>query len=72
MGLMTEFRKTQEVDLAKWFSVLEQEARETNVPVGIYHPLATVEVAATCGRDVVQVDATNADEAAAQIEEALL
>ena len=54
-------------DLSTWYKVLEREARETNVPVGIHHPKATVELAETCGRRVVVVDAVTLEEAKKQL-----
>ena len=67
-GLL-QFFEVEGRSLKKWFTVLEKEARETNVPVGIYHPKADEEVAATTGRRVLVVDATDYETAIKQIEE---
>lgn len=66
-GLISAFSK-ESPTLESWFRILDGEAREEGLPVGIYHPKATVDVAATCGREVVVVDALTAEEAVEQIE----
>jgi hypothetical protein len=60
--------RAKATSLADWFKVLSKEASETNVPVGIYHPKVTEELALTTRRDVVVVDATDYEEARRKIE----
>ena len=54
--------------LRRWHSVLEPEAEWKNTIVGIWHPKATEEIAATTGRRVVVIDATTAQDAKCQLE----
>jgi len=65
-GLISAFSKPCP-SLDSWFRVLEREAREEGVPVGVYHPKADTESVATCGRPVVVIDALTAEEAIEQI-----
>jgi GR25 family glycosyltransferase involved in LPS biosynthesis len=58
--------------LREWHSVLDREAEWANSVVGIWHPQVTTELAATTGRRVVVIDATDFDEARRQVEAALL
>lgn len=71
MGLYQLFRSGGPVHLADWYRILESEARETNVPVGIYHPQCSMEIARTCGRDVAVIDAIETVEALKQVEDAI-
>ena len=65
---LIQFFEVGGTNLLTWYKVLEREARETNVPVGIHHPKATFELAETCGRRVVIVDAVTIEEAKKQLE----
>lgn len=64
---LIEFFKCGGTDLSAWYSVLEKEARETNVSVGIHHPKATKELAETCGRRVVVVNGVSYKECLKQM-----
>lgn len=68
-GLVHFFDVYQGSNLLGWFAALDSEARENNIPVGVWHPKATVEMCKTTGRDVVVVDTMSPEEAISQIEE---
>ena len=63
--------RAKAASLADWFKVLSKEAAETNVPVGIYHPKVTEDLASTTRRDVVVIDATDYEEARRKIEKVI-
>lgn len=65
-GLISAFSKGAP-SLESWFRVLDREAREDGVPVGVYHPKADIESVSTCGRPVVVIDALTAEEAIEQV-----
>lgn len=61
-----------ETSLREWHSVLDREAEWANAVVGIWHPAATTELAATTGRRVVVISGDSIDDAKRQAEAALL
>ena len=63
--------RAKATSLADWFKVLDKEAAETNVPVGIYHPKVTELLASTTRREVATIDATTYDEARREVEKLL-
>lgn len=71
MGLV-QFFDAGGTSLRNWFSVLEKEAEWKNSIVGIWHPQATEDLAATTGRSVRVVDGEDYAKARAQVEEAFL
>lgn len=70
-GLIYFFDKFKGTDLSGWFKVLNEEAEGLGIPVGVWHPKATVDVCKTTGRDVVLVDSMTIDGAIEQLEEGL-
>ena len=60
--------RAKATSLTDWFKVLDKEAAETNVPVGIYHPKVSEVLASTTRRDVVVIDATEYSEARRAVE----
>lgn len=68
-GLIHFFDTYSGSDLTGWFTALDSEARENNIPVGVWHPKATVEMCKTTGRDVVVIDTMSPEEAISQVRE---
>jgi hypothetical protein len=58
--------------LRAWHSVLEREANWMNSAVAVWHPSATIELAATAGRRVVVIEAEDFEQARQQVEAAML
>lgn len=65
-GLLSAYRRPNP-NLESWFRILDREAREQGLPVGVYHPKAVASDLESCGRPVVVIDAVTIDDAVQQV-----